>query len=200
MSMQEASLVIVDMQKDFMPGGSLEVPKSSTILPIVNCLVEQFIAFQRPIIYTADWHPEITPHFDEWPVHCVAYTEGSFIHDYVKVPPMSYPLTYFVRKGIGESDGYSGFSEEVEVAHMPHHDPIKTDLSGILQMHGTRRIWICGLALDYCVKATALDALERGYGVVVITDGTVPVDPETGQRALEELVEAGADLYSFFHS
>lgn len=199
MSMQEASLIVVDMQNDFMAGGALEVPKAHTVLPVVNSLVEQFTAFQRPVIYTADWHPENTPHFDKWPEHCVNWTEGAFLHDYVKFPPLSYPLTYFVRKGLGDDDGYSAFSTPAEVAHVPLNTTNLT-LDNVLEMHGTRRLWVCGLALDYCVKATVMDAVDRGYGVVLITDGTVPVDQETGARALEEMVEAGVTLHSFFRS
>ncbi len=199
MSMSESSLIIVDMQNDFMPGGALEVPQAAHTLPVVNSLVEQFKHYKRPIIYTADWHPENTPHFDKWPVHCVEWTEGAFIHDYVSFPPLSYPHTYFVRKGLGTDDGYSAFSKPAEIAHVPH-DSVDTTLEDILLETGTRRIWICGLALDYCVKETALDAVALGYGVVLITDGTRPVDAATGQRAKEELVEAGVVLHSFFRS
>jgi nicotinamidase/pyrazinamidase len=186
-------LVVVDVQNDFAdPGGSLAVAGGEDIVAVVNAAVAEARGAGGSVVYTADWHPPHTPHFAAdggiWPVHCVAGTWGAEFHPRLAVDG---PV---VRKGANGEDGYSGFTMR---------DPATgrttpTELDGILRAAGVRQVVVCGLATDYCVKATALDAVALGFETTVLLDAIRPVDlaPGDGQRALDELTAAGVHLAS----
>lgn len=169
------ALIIVDVQNDFCPGGALAVPESDKIVPVINQLIPKF----DKIYTTQDWHPADHLSFKEqggiWPPHCVANTKGADFH-----PDLKAENAIHILKGTDKNkEAYSGFQG--------------TDLSGKLKEDGIRRIFITGLATDYCVKATALDGLKQGFEVVIISDGIkgVDVNPGDSEKALGELKDAG---------
>ena len=185
------ALLVVDMQNDFAdPDGSLSVRGGEDLIPRLNAEIRRAQDGGAPVFYTQDWHPRSTPHFAKdggiWPVHCVAKTWGAAFHpDLVLVGPS-------VRKGSNGEDGYSGFTMRDPVTG----EERPTELHSLLQDHGVERVVIGGLATDYCVRATSLDALDRGFGVTVLTDSVAAVDlePGDGARALDEVRAAGAQL------
>jgi nicotinamidase/pyrazinamidase len=184
------ALVVVDMQNDFAdPRGSLFVTGADGVIGGVNSEITHALESGAFVVYTMDWHPESTPHFSKdggiWPTHCVMHTWGAEFHPAVEVQGPS------VKKGTNGEDGYSGFTmrDPVTGAATP------TGLAGILTESGVTRIVVVGLALDYCVKATALDGLAL-FGVSLVSDATAAVDlqPGDGTRALDELAEAGVTI------
>jgi nicotinamidase/pyrazinamidase len=185
------ALVVVDVRNDFAdPHGSLSVPGGEAVVRAVNGHVEAATGTGASVVYTQDWHPPHTPHFipdgGVWPVHCVRDTWGAELHpDLVVVGPA-------VRKGTGGEDGYSGFTMREPLTG----DSRSTGLDELLRERGIERVVVVGLALDYCVKATALDAVGLGYVCSVITDATAPVDVAAGDgaRAIDEMVAAGVTL------
>jgi nicotinamidase/pyrazinamidase len=197
MSRYEArtALVVVDFQNDFAdPSGSLAVAGAERALPVVNRAVRDAVEAGAAVVATQDWHPESTPHFAKdggvWPVHCVAETWGARLAPGLELPPH----TPRVRKGTNGEDGYSGFTmRDTETG-----EEIPTELEGILRDRGIGRVVICGLATDYCVRATALDAARLGFEVEILADGIAAVNLEAGdgERALSELAEAGVVIGS----
>jgi nicotinamidase/pyrazinamidase len=185
------ALLVVDMQNDFVdPRGSLYVAGGETILPFVNGEIQAAVAALVPVIYTQDWHPAVTPHFRKdggiWPVHCVKETWGAELHQGLVVEG---PI---VRKGAGGEDGYSGFS----VRDPQSGETAPTALERILRERGTQRVVIAGLATDYCVVETTLDARKLGYPVTVLREGirAVELEPGDGERAIARMREAGAEI------
>jgi nicotinamidase/pyrazinamidase len=185
------ALIVVDMQNDFAdPRGSLYVGDGESVVPLVNAEIAAARAAGSPVFYTQDWHPPSTPHFAKdggiWPVHCVADTWGAEVHPDLAV---SGPV---VRKGTSGEDGYSGFS----MRHPETGETSDTELEGLLRDAGAARVVIVGLATDYCVAATALDARERGYTATVLAAGTRAVDLEAGDgaRAIERMRDAGVEV------
>jgi nicotinamidase/pyrazinamidase len=185
------ALIVVDLQNDFAdPSGSLSVRGGSEIVPLVNAEIERALEAGAAVAYTQDWHPAHTPHFAQdggiWPVHCVGETWGAELF-----PTLSVRGT-IVRKGTGGEDGYSGFSMRDPAGGLA----IPTELDATIARGGARRLVVVGLATDYCVKATALDGARLGYQTAVLMDGVRAVDlePGDGDRALEELEEAGVML------
>jgi nicotinamidase/pyrazinamidase len=186
------ALVAVDVQNDFAdPAGGLAVGDGAAIVPLLNAEIAAARAAGALVAYTQDWHPAVTPHFARdggaWPVHCVGGTWGAELH-----PGLVAGAGPCVRKGVGGEDGYSGFTMR---------DPrtgatVPTELDGLLRGRGVRRVVVGGLATDYCVKATVLDALALGYETDVLVDAIRPVDlaPGDGERALAEMERAGALL------
>jgi nicotinamidase/pyrazinamidase len=186
------ALIAVDVQNDFAdPAGSLSVRGGEAIVPIVNEQVSKAVAAGAAVLYTQDWHPEHTPHFAQdggiWPVHCVHDTWGAAFH-----PGLDVESAQVVRKGADGRDGYSAFS----VRDPESGDVDDTVLHEMLQAAGVDRLVICGLATDYCVLETVLDARMRGYPVQVVADAVRAVDRESGdgERALGRMRDAGADL------
>jgi nicotinamidase/pyrazinamidase len=186
------ALLAVDVQNDFAdPTGGLSVAGAEAILPVLNAEIAAARAAGAFIAYTQDWHPPSTPHFAKdggtWPVHCVGGTWGAELH-----PGLVPDAGPSVRKGTNGEDGYSGFTmrDPLTGATVP------TELDGLLRSRGIRRIVIGGLATDYCVKATVLDALALGYETLVLVDAVRPVDlaPGDGDRALAVMEAAGATL------
>lgn len=187
----DTGLVVVDMQNDFADRrGSLYVPGGDDILAVVNRAVEDARAAGAAVAYSQDWHPPDTPHFAKdggtWPVHCVADTWGA---ELVPGLVVDGPV---VRKGGGGEDGYSAFT----VRDPTDGSSSPTGLADILSAHGVRRLMVVGLATDYCVKETVLDALQLGYPVAVPAEAVRAVDvaPRDGQRALAVMAEAGAEI------
>jgi nicotinamidase/pyrazinamidase len=188
---EHTALVVVDVQNDFTdPAGGLAVADAEAILPEVNARVAACRAAGGLVVYTQDWHPEQTPHFDTgggpWPVHCVRDTWGAALHpDLVVDGPV-------VRKGVDGEDGYSGFS----VRDPASGDVSRTELGAILERHGIRRTVIVGLAGDVCVAATAEDAAALGFTTVVPLSATrmVELAAGDGERAIDRLRAAGVEV------
>lgn len=185
------ALVVVDVQNDFAePAGSLSVAGAADVVVAANEAAAAVRAAGGLVAYTADWHPAHTPHFAQdggiWPVHCVADTWGSAFHPDLLVDG---PV---VLKGTAGEDGYSGFTvrDPVTGATTP------TELAGLLRAAGIERVVVCGLATDYCVKATAVDAAGLGFATAVLVDAIRAVDlaPGDGERALEAMAAAGVEL------
>ena len=188
------ALLVVDVQNDFAdPSGSLSVAGGDRIVPTVNREIEMATANGAIVIATQDWHPPSTPHFAKdggpWPVHCVAGTWGAELHPALALPGDA-PR---VRKGANGEDGYSGFTMRDPVSGAT----IPTELEDLLRDAGVQDVVVTGLATDYCVKATALDAVRLGFGTAVLTDAVAAVDvePGDGTRAIEEMQAAGVAIW-----
>lgn len=190
---ERSALIVVDVQNDFAdPAGSLSVAGAPEILPTINGEIERAQAGDALIAYTQDWHPEVTPHFERdggtWPVHCVHDTWGAALYPSLRVVGDSTRI----RKGVGGEDGYSAFSVRDPVSG----EERSTELEAALRERGIERVVVCGLATDYCVRATALDATRLGFHTTVLTDAVAAVDLAAGdgERALAEMADAGARL------
>ncbi|MEM1644270.1 MAG: nicotinamidase [Ignisphaera sp.] len=175
------ALIIVDMQNDFMPGGTLPVANALTIIPIINKYIELFTNAKALIVASRDWHPPNHISFNTrggpWPPHCVQGTEGAKFHPELKLTPD----TIIVSKGYEENkEAYSSFEG--------------TELNEILRSKNVRRLFVCGVATDYCVKATVLDAIKLGYTVLVLNDAIKGVDLPKGSvdKAVSEMLNEGA--------
>lgn len=187
----DVALVVVDVQNDFAdPAGGLSVAGGVRIIAAVNREVEDARAAGAMVVATQDWHPRHTPHFARdggaWPVHCVAGTWGADLHPILELPADA-PR---VRKGANGEDGYSGFTMRDPTTG----ETIPTELEALLHGGGIASVVVVGLATDYCVRASALDAVRLGFRTTVLTDAVAAVDlqPGDGDRALAELREAGA--------
>jgi nicotinamidase/pyrazinamidase len=187
----KTALVVVDVQNDFAdPNGSLYVSGGETIVPVVNEEMARARDAGAHVFYTQDWHPESTPHFQKdggiWPVHCVQDTWGAAFHPELHVDGD------VVRKGTGGEDGYSGFT----IRDPSSGAEKSTELADLLRKRGIERVVVVGLATDYCVKETALDAVRLGFETTVRADAMRAVDlqPGDGDRALKEMTAAGARL------
>ena len=187
------ALLVVDVQNDFASkSGSLAVPGGEDVIDYINDQVEQAESAGAVVVYTQDWHPESTPHFEKdggiWPVHCVAGTSGAELHPALHVIDDAIRI----KKGTKGEDGYSAFS-----VRDPESDfRSSTDLADKLREREVSKVAVVGLALDYCVKETALDASAQGFETVLLADGTRPVNLSTGDgvRAVAALVEAGVQV------
>jgi nicotinamidase/pyrazinamidase len=186
------ALLVVDVQNDFAdPSGSLYVHGAPGIVEPLNREIAAARAASALVVVTQDWHPASTPHFAKdggtWPVHCVGGTWGAELH-----PGLDAAGALRVRKGAGGEDGYSGFT----VADPTNGARSPTGLEGLLRDRGIERVVVAGLATDYCVKATALDAVRLGFATLVLTDLVRAVDlaPGDGDRALGEMREQGVTL------
>ena len=175
------ALLIIDFQKDFVPGGALPVPDGDAIAGRVNALLDS--GDFDLVVATRDWHPENHQSFEArggpWPPHCVQGTPGAELHD--SLDPGR--VDVLINAGHeAELEGYSGFEE--------------TDLARVLRDNDIEAVTVVGLATDYCVRATSLDALNEGFAVTVDSDGVRGIDVEPGdsERALAELREAGASV------
>jgi nicotinamidase/pyrazinamidase len=186
-----AALIVVDVQNDFAdPDGNLYVPDGEKVVPAIADEIAAAREAGSLVVYTQDWHPESTPHFQKdggiWPVHCVMDTWGAEFHPDLPVEGE------VVRKGSDGGDGYSGFS----VRDPESGDESATRLEGLLRDHGVEKVIVVGLAQDYCVKETALDAAKKGFDTTVLVDLTRAVDlePGDGERAIREMESAGAQV------
>lgn len=171
------ALLIVDVQNDFCPGGSLAVSDGDKIVPIINQIEDKFDF----VISSQDWHPAATVHFEKWPPHCIAGTFGADFHPNLITDKIDLKLL----KGTGnKDDGYSAF------------EATNVSLIDYLRKNQIQDLYVCGLATDYCVKATVLDAIENGFHTYVITDAVAAVNVEKGddRKALNEMYLKGCTL------
>lgn len=180
---RKKALIVVDVQNDFCPDGSLAVANGDEVVAPLNNLIREFLGRGDPVFKTRDWHPATAKHFAVyggiWPVHCVQNTSGAEF----RAGLLDDPRITIISKGIDESaDGYSGFDG--------------TNLAQILHGQGVEEVWVGGLATDYCVKHTVLDALHEGFEVKALADAMRPVNvkPDDGARAIEEMLTAGAEV------
>jgi nicotinamidase/pyrazinamidase len=177
------ALVVVDLQNDFCPGGALAVPDGDRVIPVINGLAPHF----KKLFYTQDWHPPDHISFDSqggiWPSHCVADTPGAQLHPGLR---LDFGYAVQIKKGTApDKEAYSGFQG--------------TNLAEQLRKADVRRLIVTGLATDYCVKNTVLDALKAGFKVVVVEDAIrgVNVNPGDSARAIEEMAASGARISRF---
>jgi nicotinamidase/pyrazinamidase len=175
------ALLVVDVQRDFLPGGALGVANGDEVVPLLAACMETFERQQLPIIASRDWHPVDHCSFQAqggpWPPHCIAGTAGSEIDPALNLPP---GVETVDKASSVEKDAYSAFED--------------TELDPILRKKGVNRVFIGGLATEYCVLNTARDALTRGYDVVVLEDAIRAIDPAAGKDAIEELRSKGASI------
>jgi nicotinamidase/pyrazinamidase len=173
------ALIIVDVQNDFCPGGALEVPYGDEVVPVINRLLEH----RWLSVATMDWHPDEHCSFESrggpWPPHCLQQTAGAELHPELDTPKVQLIIT---KGSHPDQEAYSGFHG--------------TNLAKILRDKGVHRVVVCGIATDYCVRATAHDALHEGFEVLVLEDAIrgVEVHPGDCQRAIAELRQAGAEM------
>ena len=182
MTEQKQALLVIDVQNDFCPGGTLAVPHGDEVIEPLNKLIDEFLERGAPVYKSRDWHLPVTKHFaaygGTWPVHCVQNTKGAEFHPALRDDPR---ITV-ISKGLGDKDSYSAFDE--------------TDLAARLHKQNVEEVVIGGLATDYCVKNTVLDALNHGFKVKAVENAIRAVDlqPGDGDRALDEMRDAGAEI------
>jgi len=178
------ALIVVDVQNDFCPGGTLAVAHGDEVVAPLNQEIDKFLERGAPVYLSRDWHQPKTKHFaaygGTWPVHCVQNTPGAEFHPALRTDRH----LKIVSKGLGDTDCYSAFDE--------------TDLASQLRQQGVEEVVVGGLATDYCVKNTVLDAIRNGFKVKALKNAMRAVDlkPGDGERALEEMRAAGADIVS----
>jgi nicotinamidase/pyrazinamidase len=177
---EKNALLIIDVQNDFCEGGSLAVSGASSIIDVINRMMERFDC----IIASKDWHPKDHCSFDTWPVHCVQNTHGSELHPGLD----SKKITKIIEKGLDSKiDSYSAFLDNDRIS--------KTELEDYLRAKKITDLYICGLATDYCVKFTAIDALNLGFNVWLIQNACKGIADEVG--AIVEMRNAGAGIMTF---
>ena len=180
----DSALVLVDIQNDFCPGGALAVAEGDKTVDVANRLMPHFPL----VVSTQDWHPVNHVSFKErggpWPPHCVQGTPGAELHPALNRTPIAH---YFFKASSADKDAYSEFEGRDEAGH---------SLNEVLRGYGVTKLYVAGLATDYCVRATVLDGVSLGYQVYVCTDGVraVNVDPRDGEKALNEMSKAGVRL------
>ncbi|AMQ18929.1 nicotinamidase [Thermococcus peptonophilus] len=177
--MPKEALIVVDMQRDFMPRGALPVPEGDTIIPKCNEYIRKFKEKGALIVATRDWHPPNHISFKErggpWPPHCVQNTPGAeFVVD---LPEDAVIISKATEP---DKEAYSGFEG--------------TNLAEILRENGVEKVYICGVATEYCVKATALDAAKHGFETYLLSDAVKGINPEDEKKALEEMKKAGVKI------
>ncbi len=175
------ALIVVDVQRDFMPGGALPVPKGDEVVAPLNVLISHFAERGFTLIYTRDWHPPDHVSFRQrggpWPPHCVQGSEGAEFHPDLVIPQGAVVVSKATDR---DKDAYSGFGG--------------TDLEKVLRDKGVRRLFVGGVATEYCVKSTVLDALRLGFEVFVVEDAIRGIDPDGEEKAKIEMVKEGAVL------
>ena len=173
-------LVVVDIQKDFCPGGAVPVQEGDKVIPIINEYVQRFVEAGAPIVLTRDWHPPDHSSFKaqggSWPPHCIQNSDGAKFHPHLLIPPGA----EIVSKADKKDEAYSFFKG--------------TDLAERLRQRGIKRLLVGGLATDYCVKETVLDGLRLGFEVYQLEDAShgVNVNPGDSELAVREMVAKGA--------
>ncbi len=170
-------LLVVDVQNDFCPGGSLAVPDGDKVVPIINALMGRFPV----VVASKDWHPRKTVHFQKWPVHCVHNSKGAEFHPGIR----DVGIQQVFLKGTGDrDDGYSAY------------EATNLNLEQYLKERNVDEVYVTGLATDYCVRASALDSVKKGFRTYVVTDAVAAVNlkPDDGEEALREMKEQGVVL------
>jgi nicotinamidase/pyrazinamidase len=184
MSTPKQALIVVDVQNDFCPGGTLAVPQGDEVIEPLNREIDEFLQRGAPVYKSRDWHVPRAKHFaaygGTWPVHCVQNTKGAEFHPALRDDSR----INVISKGLGDSDGYSAFDQ--------------TDLASQLHQQGVEEVVVGGLATDYCVKHTVLDALKHGFAVKALENAmrAVELQPGDGDRAIDEMRHAGAEIVS----
>ncbi|MFB0526743.1 MAG: nicotinamidase [bacterium] len=181
------ALLIVDVQNDFCPGGALAVPEGDKIVPILNKCMMIFSRKKWPIFASRDWHPKESKHFKKfggpWPEHCIQNTRGARLHPNLRLPKE----TIILSKGMDpDKDSYSAFQAVNSKG---------TGFFELLKSSGIKELFIGGLATDYCVKSSVLDALKSGFKVKLLMDAIrgVNMKPKDSEEAIEEMVSRGAE-------
>jgi nicotinamidase/pyrazinamidase len=170
-------LLIVDVQNDFCPGGTLAVSEGDKVVPVINKLLDKFTV----VVASKDWHPKGSVHFKHWPPHCVQNTRGAEFHSQLKSENIQ---QVFLKGTRDKDDGYSAF------------EATNLNLNEYLNAKGVTELYVTGLSTDYCVKASAIDAAKKGFRVFVVTDAVsaVNVKPNDGQESLELMRATGVTL------
>lgn len=182
MTTPRRALIVVDVQNDFCPGGTLAVPHGDEVVEPLNKVIDEFLQRGEPVYKSRDWHPPTTKHFAThggvWPVHCVQNTKGAEFHPALRDDPR---ITV-ISKGLGDTNCYSAFDE--------------TDLLDQLRQQNVEEVVVGGLATDYCVKSTVLDALKNGFKVKALANAmqAADVQPGDGERAIQKMRDAGAQI------
>lgn len=175
------ALLVVDVQRDFLPGGALAVPEGDEVVPVLSACAKEFARRGRPVFASRDWHPadhcSFKDHGGPWPPHCVADTPGAEIDRGLDLPG---DATIISKGTTTDKDTYSAFEA--------------TDLETQLKELEVERLFVGGLATDYCVLNTALDALKHGFKVVLMTDAVRAIDDADGERAIEKLRSEHAEI------
>lgn len=175
------ALIVVDVQNDFLPGGALGVPDGDAVVPVLNRYIEHFEEQGLPVIATRDWHPEDHVSFKArggpWPPHCIAQTRGAQFGPGLKLPADARVVS---KATTADEEAYSGFQG--------------TQLAQDLREQDVKRVFVGGLATDYCVLNTVKDARKHGFDVVLLRDAIRPVEvkPGDGERAVAEMTGLGA--------
>ena len=171
------TLLIVDVQNDFLKGGSLEVKNAENIIPVINMLMDKFDF----VIASKDWHPQKSNHFEKWPVHCVAESPGAEFPSNLECDKVN---QIFYKGTDNKDDGYSAF------------ESTNIKISNYLKEKEIRELYICGIALEFCVKSTAMDALKENVKVFLIRDAIATFSKEKTDidKTYSELKKAGAEI------
>ena len=183
---KSSALIIVDVQNDFLPGGALPVPNGDQVIVPLNNYIRVFRERNLPIIATRDWHPENHISFKNrggpWPPHCIKNTWGAEFPKELMLPSDVIIISKAFKE---DEEAYSGFQG--------------TNLDNVLKELGINRLFIGGLATDYCVKATVLDALKLGYQIMLLLDAIrgVDVNPGDSEKAIKEMIRSGAIAITF---
>jgi len=182
------ALIIVDVQKDFCPGGALPVSEGDKVVPVLNKYIKKFADAGAVIVATRDWHPpnhrSFKKHGGIWPTHCVQGTDGAKFHPDLKLPEG----TMVVSKAVApDKEAYSGFNG--------------TGLAEKLKKIGVKRVFVGGLATDYCVKSTVMDAVKSGFETFLLEDAVrgVDVNPGDSEKAVQEMLAKGAKKLTVSH-
>jgi len=170
-------LLIVDVQNDFCPGGALAVPEGDLVVPVINRLLDKFTV----VVASKDWHPQASVHFRHWPPHCVQNTRGAEFHPQLQTEKIQ---QVFLKGTRDKDDGYSAF------------EATNLNLNEYLNSRGVTELYVTGLATDYCIKASAIDAAKRGFKVFVVTDAVSAVNakPDDGRESLQLMKAEGVTL------
>lgn len=188
MAAKRSALLVVDVQKDFCPGGALAVPDGDRVVPALNRHIAEATARDWPIYASRDWHPPVTSHFQkyggEWPTHCVQHTDGARFHEGLRLPPSAIVISK------GQTPDKPGYSA------LEGHTPDGKTLFDDLHERRIEHLYVGGLATDYCVRHSVLDARRAGLEVTVLVDAIAGVEVKPGDtaRALDEMRTAGADV------
>ena len=189
--MSNKALLIVDVQNDFCPGGALAVSEGDTIIPILNKYLQFFSTRNLPIFASRDWHLKTTEHFKQfggmWPVHCVQNTKGAEFHSRLTLPKS----TMILSKGMDpKRDSYSAFQAA---------DNNGKEFNQILNALGIKELYVGGLATDYCVKSSVVDACKLGFAVYLLMDAIKGVNLKKGdsKNAIKEMIHCGAKKITF---
>jgi nicotinamidase/pyrazinamidase len=175
------TILVIDVQKDFCPGGALAVPDGDAVVPVLNKWVDAAFLKGAAVYLSRDWHPVKHPSFESfggpWPPHCIQDTDGARFHPELKRPENAVVVTKGVRFDVDQTSVFD-----------------RTGLGHRLKADGVRDLWVGGLALEVCVLDSALDALKMGFDVHVIKAGTRPIDETDGRAAVEKMAAAGASV------